>query len=796
MHKAFALLTGLLLAGPALAEDSATPPLPAPPAVDWQVLPESARVRPDNADGKPHQAIAHLLIDRDQVQAGETFRIGVHVDPDDHWHTYWKSPGGVGIPTNIAWDLPEGSTVTEHEYPVPQRFDSSDIVSFGYEDQVLLISELTLPEGTPDGELTISATVDWLVCENTCIPSGDVELSLPIQVANQSGPGPFAAFFDHYQSLQPTEPLQVQAFAWEPALDSTAAKLWEMHTLAFLLTPTGDHKLAKPKDGRPAFAPIASSSTWYVEGDEVHELPDGRLLAVMKGQPINEALPTDDRIGGLFQVQVGDAVVAAEFTATFPLVGDDAEVAASNSPVIGLIPGEGDGGSEATVDGGEEGQPSEGATAVVVSDGNPNDYPLPVLMAMAFLGGLILNVMPCVLPVLTLKLFGLVSHADATPAEQRKAGFAYTAGILVSFWALAAGVIAMKAVAGSVGWGFQFQSPLYVAGLGTVVFAFGLSMFGVFEVPALGADAAAGAAASKTGLAADFMNGVFATLLATPCSAPILAPAVTFALAQPAAMNILFFTLIGLGLASPFLVVAFVPALFDRMPAPGEWMDTVKQFMGFTLVATTIWMVKVLSQQVGVDAAIGYVSFLAVVALACWIFGTWGGLAETRARQASSFAVALLVVGLGGWGFLDFPEEPPLQCDDGAVATELEFADEIPWQAFTEDRVAALADKAVFVDFTATWCFTCKVNERAILETDEVRTAMRDNDIVPLKADWTNRDPYITEWLARFGKAGVPFYLVLPPNGGEPIALPEVITQSMVIDALEKGQSCDESAPC
>jgi len=411
-----------------------------------------------------------------------------------------------------------------------------------------------------------------------------------------------------------------------------------------------------------------------------------------------------------------------------------------------------------------------------------------LMLVAAFVGGVILNAMPCVLPVLTLKLYGLVSHAEAGAAYNRRAGLAYTLGILVSFWALALAVVILKvAFSTSAGWGFQMQSPVFVAVLATIVFGFSLSLFGVFEIPAMGTDAAS-RATQRGGLAGDFLYGAFATLLSTPCSAPFLGPAVGFALSQSIPSIFLFFSLIGLGLAAPYLAVAFVPALFRLMPKPGAWMETFKQLMGFTLVATTLWLVSFLPKQVGIDSTIGFLAFLGTISLGLWIFGHWGGLEHTWRRQLVALGVGVVVAVGGGWLFLalSLAEDEPVQ--QGLVTEGLDFEEEIPWQPFSDENVAALAGRTVFIDFTADWCLTCKVNELTVLETRTVREAMAAHEVVPLKADWTRRDPVIGEWLKRYGRAGVPFYLVIPAEAGaETIPLSEVITPDMVVDALERG---------
>ena len=336
-----------------------------------------------------------------------------------------------------------------------------------------------------------------------------------------------------------------------------------------------------------------------------------------------------------------------------------------------------------------------------------------------------------------------------------------------------------------VGWGFQFQAPEYVIGLGTIVFVFGLSLLGVFEVPAFGATSMA-SAQNKEGMLGHILTGAFATFLATPCSAPFLGTGMGFAFTLPSWGVLLFFGVAGLGLAAPFLAIAYVPALAALLPKPGAWMDTFKQLLGFTLVATTVWLLDVVASQTGQAGAVGFVAFLFAIALACWILGQWAGpIASTRSKVVA-LVIAFAVSGVAGQTFLvtDFAE--PEVVDSGTIKAELDFSEAVPWQAFSEERVAALKGQPVFIDFTADWCLSCKANEKTVLESETVRMAMKEHGIVPLKADWTRRDPVITEWLQRFGKAGVPFYLMLPADGSKaPIPLPEVITPGIVIDGFK-----------
>lgn len=800
------LLAAALLAAPsAWASGSASPKPPPPPQVDL-LLPASADVQVKNPDGKDHPVRARLLLEKPTIAAGETARVGVHLIQHPEWHTYWKSPGDIGLPTDIAWTLPEGAQVTPHLYPVPQRFEQDGLISYGYEDQVLLISELSVPASAKPGTYDIAAEVSWLVCKTSCIP-GSASLKLPVTIVaagTTTQAGPAKPLFDHFAAQHPVDLAQVEGLSVESTLSASAVRPNEPFKIAFRIQPAEGVELPTVSGPWPTFTPIVGGADWMINALKVARTDAGEIVAVIEGETFEpEPLPTTDSIGGLIQLPIGGEWVRTEVVVPLPWAAAGATVEDHSDASVFKLAQTGDGGGPAGTDGGSSqgtaaGSPDESNAAGEVaanalaggSLAGPAIAITPVslilYMGLGLLGGLLLNVMPCVLPVLTLKLYGLVEQTDITPAQQRTAGLAYTGGILVSFWALALAIVLLRLVFGiEADWGFQFQYPPYVAALATIVFAFGLSLFGVFEIPAIGADRA-GAATTREGAAGYFFTGVFATLLATPCSAPFLGSAVAYAFTAPSAVLLAIFTMIGLGLALPFLLVAFVPALYRLLPKPGAWMEAFKQLLGFTLIATTVWLVDVLLAQIGADRTIGFVGFLVFVALGCWVFGRFGGLGTSGSRQLAAAVGGLAVIGVGGLFFVDLEMAEAAECDSGEVITDLAFDEGIPWQPFTEDRVAKLADRPVFIDFTAEWCLTCKVNERTILETQAVRTAMAEHGVVPLKADWTRRDPTITEWLRRYGRAGVPFYLVLPPNGAEPITLPEVITPDMVIDAFQR----------
>ncbi len=768
-----------LLVGTAHASGGST--RPAEPPVDFSSVPASADVQEAGADEEPHPVRARLLADRTALTPGGTVRLGVHLTPNENWHTYWKSPGDIGLPTKIAWTLPEGATAKPYEYPVPERFEQEGIVSYGYDGPVLFFSEVALPADLPPGEATVAAHAEWLVCEIMCIRgSADLSLTLPV---GPSEPSAFAPLFDHHGEQHPTSPLAVTDFAVETAYSASAVRPEEPFRFAVRITPTGGASLAlEQKAGTwPGFTPIVSLNGMINE-TRVETLPGGALQITLEGETFEaDELPTTDVLGGLFAVNVGDRVVRTEVSVPVPWAGKDSPVVASTSPLFAAR-----GASAEAAGVAPEGAPTASPAPAATAEAPPAEASLLWMLLLAFFGGVLLNVMPCVLPVLTMKLYSLVAQVDITAAQRRVAGYAYSAGIVASFLALAVAVLITKAALGQdVLWGFQFQYPPYVAALATLVFAFGLSLFGVFEVPAFGANKAAEASA-KDGVVGYFLTGVFATLLATPCSAPFLGTGMGFAFSLPSAGILLFFGVAGLGLAFPFLLIAVVPALYRFMPRPGAWMETFKHVMGFSLMATTVWLIDVLAGQVGRDGATGFLAFLFFVSVAAWLLGRFGSALEEPRRQLTVLLISVLVVAGGGWKYLDldFAEAEAVAATDGC---DVDFTEHIPWQPFSEDQVSRLSGSPVFIDFTADWCLTCKVNEKTILSTDRVRDAMADLGVCPLKADWTRRDSTISDWLQRYGKAGVPFYLVMPSDPGQaPIPLPEVITPDLVIDAMKR----------
>ncbi len=760
-------------------------------APSWAGLPASATVEKTDAEGKKHPVVARLVADAAPAAPGQPVRLGVHLTMDPGWHTYWKTPGDIGLPTEVTWKLPEGWSASPFGFPLPHRYDVSGIISYGYEDQVMFFSEVMVPPGTPAGELRIGAEVRWLVCEAMCIP-GEATLELPVQIGAAAAPSPWAPLFERSAATLPAVGTAtgaategpVEGLRLESGLSVSAVSPNSPFQLVLhLLLESGALEAAVEAGSWPAFTPILPRSV-FLTSVKLERSEQGGLLVRMEGEGLEaDPLPVGERIGGLFQVRVNGAPKQVEMTVPMPFAATGAP---AESPLLALR------GTPLVA---PAAAAPDAAGAPAVAAAAPAPAPLPPaedagflsMLLLAFLGGGILNIMPCVLPVLTLKMFSLVEQRDMDARRRAQAGLVYGAGVVASFLALAGVVIGAKAIFGeSLGWGSQFQYPEYVLALTVIVFVFGLSLFGVFEVPAFGANEAA-QASEKGGMVGYFLTGVFTTLLATPCSAPLLGSAMGFAFTLPPVGVLLFFGVAGLGLALPFVIVALVPAVMRFLPRPGAWMETFKHLMGFSLMATTVWLLDVLGGLLGRDGLTGVTTFLLALGVAAWAVGRFGGPIESTGRQLGVLLGAVAVSAAVGFKVLDLAPPPePAALAAAPAAGALDYTHEVPWVAFNEANVEKYAGEVVFIDFTADWCLTCKVNEKTVIEQPGTRAGMSALGVVPLKADWTRRDPTISAWLQRYGRAGVPFYLILPKDRSKAaIPLGEVLTQQGLLDALK-----------
>lgn len=665
---------------------------------------------------------AELVASAEAVRPGETILVGLNQQIIPHWHTYWLNPGDSGLATSIAWQLPEGAAAGEILWPRPKRIPVGPIANYGYEDEVTLLTEVAVPEGLQPGEsFPMRATVDWLVCEEICIPE-QVELSLTLPVAAPGAPvGPGSPLIEQARAELPVESPWPAAFApGEGTLTLTLAA----------------PELSGERLEEAYFFPAAWGAVEHA-APQPWEVADGRLLLRLKPGAAAQAAP--DGVLVLTE-RTPDGPLARAFTI--------------------------------------QGQSAQGGTAGItpLPSASESEIGLGLALLFALAGGLILNLMPCVFPVLSMKALSLISHAREAPRQVRLHGAAYTLGVLVSFALLAGLLVALKAGGAAIGWGFQFQSPLFVLLVAYVIFAVGLSQSGVFTIGERAAGIGAGLA-DRRGYAGSFFTGVLATIVATPCTAPFMGAAIGFALAQPTPQLFAIFLALGLGLALPYLLLSLWPPLLRLLPRPGPWMLRFKQVMAFPLYGAAAWLVWVLAQQSGADGVAAALGGMVLIAFAAWLYdSTRQSRSFGRHAGGLSAAVALvLAVALG------------VAATERATAGAPATAQAEGWEPYSAERLETLRTegKAVFLNFTAAWCITCLVNERVALNQPEIRTAFEAAGITYLKGDWTNQDPAITAKLAEFGRSGVPLY-VFYPAGSEaaPLVLPQILTVEGLRQAL------------
>jgi thiol:disulfide interchange protein DsbD len=724
-----------------------------------------------NSKTNEHHTKVSLLADVKTIQPGVPFTVGVLMKMDEGWHTYWKNAGEAGLPTEIKWKLPEGFTTGEIRWPLPHKYnESGDVLTYGYETENMLLVQITPPNSlTPSATVIVKAEVSWLECEKLCVP-GDESAALKMTIAASFPEQNNVELFGKYRKQIPQPFVANSDFSLTSETKNGRVKLH--------LDNTGTKQFVVRTDIVPDFYP-----------ESIGELTIGRTHVAA------------DAAKALLQIPLSAfEKVAGPFTLhgvlLYQLEGEERKAVTIEVPLSKEF-------CAAIPISGSEGALSQQATGSILDqkfhtiETGQARQPLYMYVLFAIIGGLLLNIMPCVLPVIALKIFGLVKMAGDEPREAKKLGWFFSLGILASFLSLALLVVILKSAGESVGWGFQFQEPLFVIAMSTIVFAFGLSLFGVYEInlpgfAVAGASTVATKAEAKKGFLAPFSEGVFATILATPCTAPILGTALGFAFAQPAHVTLLIFTATAFGMALPYLILTTKPAWMKFLPKPGEWMVAAKQFMGFLMMATVVWLLYILGKQLGMEAVIWTSAFLLFVGVACWVIGTFATLTATRVKYVGTWAVALLLVVAGYKLFIGDVLEARDVLSNTALANPSSSSSEsegITWQPFSLEQLEShlKENKTVFIDFTAEWCLTCKVNEKTVLADQQVINKLKENNIVAMKADWTNRNETITRLLAKFGRSGVPLYVVFPAGKPtEPIVLPEVITTSIVLEALAK----------
>ena len=689
-------------------------------------------VRTDNVE-------AELVAATDAIVPGQPLVAGVRLKHDEHWHTYWQVPGDSGLPTRIQWKLPPGWTAGPLEWPLPERLPVGPLMNFGYEGEVLLFATLTPPPNLAAGsKVGLAAHGDWLICKDVCIPGGaDLKLELPVRDA--AGPGRRAALF---ASMRARVPARIQLENAEALIESSRIRL--------SFVRAGDAK-------RFEFFPLEEGRIEPAAKQPVRREGDRVLLSLTAAQP-----------------------VAADFNhLKGVLVADGGPANADRGGWAGVIDVPLKAGSVA-------------ATAAAITTGLASAVPETtadiapvtfwVALVGAFIGGLILNLMPCVFPVLTLKLLSLLQHrraddhAAAPPLVVH--GAAFTGGVVISFVLLAALMIGLRASGAQLGWGFQLQSPWVIASLTALFFLIGLNLLGAFEF-AIGS----GLASSRTaqGLQNDratgsFWTGVLAVIVAAPCTAPFMGAALGYAVTQSAPVAIAVFATLGAGMATPYLLLTLFPQVLARLPRPGAWMERLKQLLAFPMFATCVWLAWVLSQQIDENGLAVTLGALVLLGMAAWALG----LAQRGARGFRWVAAGAAACAV--YALIAATAQGAVEAAQSARARGATNSAWQPWSPAALERELA-AGKAVFVDFTAAWCVTCQANKRLVLNSGAVTRAFADKQVILMRADWTNRDPAITQELARFKRNGVPLYVLYDGRGGAQI-LPELLSDNAVLKAL------------
>lgn len=711
---------------------------------------------------------AELVADRVSVRPGGTVDLGLRLKHDPHWHTYWRNPGDSGLPTQVAVSGPEGLKTDAIRWPAPQRLWVGPLANYGYEGEILLPFAVTMPDTLAGPTVRVEAHAQWLVCKDVCIP-GEARLAIELPVtaagAPAAGRSAQAALFDAMASRipDPVTPLSARlhreggmlslVFATPNGIDTIARAEFFPYAEA-VVSPPAPQPLLRTGDGWRVDLALADGATVP---------PTLAGLLVVDGRPIDmQAIAADGA----------------------PPAGSPVSVAAEPagmSRVGSLLGGVRDAAGRGGLLGGADGAASTPLPGVAGVAG----VGLALALLFGAIGGVLLNLMPCVFPVVGLKVLGFAQAADRADDARRamrRGALAFSAGVVLSFWLLAGAMLALRAAGESVGWGFQLQSPGFVAVMALLFVAVGLNFSGLFEVGA-GLTRLGGLGGTST--AGSFGTGVLAVLVATPCTAPFMGSALGFTLSQPALYTLAVFTAIGLGMAAPYLLLGWFPGWLKRLPRPGRWMVTLREVLAFPMYATAAWLAWVLVLQAGADALLRLLLAAVLVGVAGWAWSRFGGPASLR--RGVAWATVAASVATGAW-LLAPLADPAVPSGSASLASPGRAAGTqgLDWEPWSEQRVAeAVAQgRPVFVDFTAAWCVTCQANKKLVLDRPQTVDAMRRLDVLTLRADWTQRDPAITAALARHQRNGVPLYLAYRAGNTVPTVLPELLTAGLVLDAL------------
>lgn len=661
------------------------------------------------------------------IRPGEAFDAALRIEQEPGWHSYWLNPGDAGLPTEISWRLPPGLTAGDIRWPHPEQLTLAGVSSYGYSGDLFLPIRITADRGLQPGrEVTLSGTAEWLICEEVCLPAEEeVRLTLPVRSTPMEADPVFA---ERLAEAERKIPKRLSG--------------WTAEAVA---TKEGyDLRIVPPAGWKGAL----ERASFFASEEKV--------LDYAAPQPARTDVPAT-----VFTLVASDYADSTASRLRGALVLPEGEAFDAEKEVPALL-------IDAPVVNSDAAPPAE-------SDG-PG---LALTLLLSLGGGLLLNLMPCVFPILSIKVMSFLDGVDGHDGGRSalpRHGLAFGVGVMVMFWALAGALLVLRAAGEQVGWGFQLQNPWIIAGLSALMVALAMNLLGVFEWG--GALASAGGRLDKeTGVWGAFLSGVLAVIVATPCTAPFMGAALGVALVQPALVALAVFTALAVGMALPVVLLSVFPAWMSKLPRPGPWMETLRQALAFPLLLTAVWLLWVFGQQTSIDGAALLLAALVLVALAAWVIGRWPAVrVSPRVRWVTR---GLATVAIGGAAVLVAEAsarqaEPTTTGDTGA------------WQSFDAATVDSLttAGTPVFVDFTASWCLSCQVNKRTTLTTERVTDAFAERGVVTMRADWTNRDATITKALDELGRSGVPVYALYPAGGGAPRLLPEILSPRIVLDAV------------
>ena len=660
------------------------------------------------------------------VEAGKPVWLGLQLAHQPDWHTYWKNSGDSGLPTTLTWQLPAGVTAGDIAWPTPRKIPIGTLANYGYEQTVLLPVPLTVAPGFNAQQLDIKLKAEWLVCRLECIPQeGEFTLSVPVK-------GSTAASSQAFQAAFAAAPQSLATVSSELEVNGASLKV----TLAGLPAALQGKTLALFPETAGVIEPAGAWQQAWQGALWTAELP---VSGHRTESPVNMPLV----------VAYNDAAYRIEA----PVKGDWPAVAAMAvvSPAL------------------EAALKANASATAAPQPARSSSFGLLAALLGALLGGMILNLMPCVFPVLAIKVVGFVNEKSQT--TRITSGLAYTAGVVLSFLALGGLLLGLRAAGDQLGWGFQLQSPAVVAALAALFTLLGLNLAGLFEFGAILPGRAMNLQSKNPSVNA-FLSGVLATAIASPCTAPFMGASLGYAIGLPAWQALAVFGAIGVGMALPYLALSASPGLARALPRPGAWMVTFKQLMAFPMFATVAWLVWVLGQQSGIDGAGALLALLVLMALAVWALSLRG----TARRTIATFSIALCALGI--WAIGPNVIKPAMTPASAASSR---------WQDWQPGRVEQLAaqGQSVFVDFTAAWCVTCQYNKKTTLANAEVLADMDAKNVALLRADWTRRDPAVTQALAELGRSGVPVYVIYKP-GHAPVVLSEILSVRDVRAELAK----------